>query len=116
MYHFVWSLSSDDWNNRDQIFDYLGSCRIGNLCFDILVRDDEGRSYLSYDCYIGGIDDGYGYGKDGYPYTYGDGGDWDSLFPGCSLEAFQESAENEFREFIVKNRLEGKAGEDLRTW
>ena len=116
MLNYVWNLSGDDWDNRDRIFDYLGSCRVGNLCFDILVRDDGRRSYLSYDCYIGGIDDGYGYGKDGYPYTYGDGGDWDSLLPECSKEQFQSLAEKEFDEFISASHLEHKAGEELRIW
>lgn len=116
MLNYVWSLSDDDWDSRDRIFDYIGSCRVGNLCFDVLIRNDERRAYLSYDCYIGGIDDGYGYGKDGYPYTYGDGGDWDTLFPDFSKEEFQAFAEETFSDFIVANHLEHKATEEFREW
>lgn len=117
MSDYVWSMPDSDWDNRGQVSDYIGSCRTGNLCFDIVIQwDADCNMYLTYDCYIGGIDDGYGYGRDGYPYTYGGGGGWDSLLPGISKKEFQEMAEKRFSAFITANRLESKANEELRIW
>lgn len=115
-FQFVWYLTENDWGDRmNEIDEYIGCCRVGNLCFDILVRCDE-TTYLSYDCYIGGVDDGYGYGIDDYPYTYGDGGDWYSLLEEKSLAEFRELAEEEFSDFITENHLEDKANEPLHVW
>ena len=50
-----------------EIHDHIGSVRIGTLCFDLIERKGK-RDNL----YVGGIDTGYGYGKDDYPYTYVD--------------------------------------------
>ena len=49
------------------------SVRIGTLCFDLIERKGKrDKNYLYADLYVGGIDTGYGYGKDDYPYTYVD--------------------------------------------
>lgn len=54
-----------------EIHDYVASVRIGTLCFDLIEREGKGgKNYLFANLYIGGIDTGYGYGKDNYPYTY----------------------------------------------
>lgn len=113
---FVWDMTENAWDLREQYEDYIGCCRVGNICFDVLTRSDEGNAWVSYDCYIGGVDDGYGYGKDGYPYTYGDGGDWNSLLTGVDLESFKTIAEHEFRKFITSNSLQAKANETLHIW
>ena len=115
MFSFVWNLPDNNWNNREQLDDYIGCCRVGNLCFDLFVRCDD-VPYLSYDCYVGGVDNGYGYGKDGYPYTYRDGGDWDSLLPELSKESFIATAEKRFRKFITANHLTREANDELHIW
>lgn len=53
-----------------KIHDYIGSIRIGTLCFDLLERQEDSKKYLYADLYVGGIDTGYAYGEDDYPYTY----------------------------------------------
>lgn len=56
-----------------EIHDHIGSVRIGTLCFDLIERKGKrDKNYLYADLYVGGIDTGYGYGKDDYPYTYVD--------------------------------------------
>lgn len=92
--------------------DYLGCCRIGDVCFDLVTRasghfNAEGlwytdTYYLEYDLYVGGIDDGYGYSKidDGYPYTYKDGGSFDGLCNTMSYEAFKQMALKKFESYL----------------
>lgn len=58
-------------NNQMFDNDFVGRVTVGDLCFDFIVREDNDEIVLDYDWYIGGIDDGYGYGKDNYPYTEG---------------------------------------------
>lgn len=57
--------------------DVFGQFKCGALCFDIVLRDPEcsvdGKWHLDADAYLLGIDDGYGYTKDGTPYTEADG-------------------------------------------
>lgn len=58
--------------------EYYGAVRIGDLCFDIVLHtsiDWDGNfdavdSYIDGDLYVGGIDSGYGYGKENYPYEF----------------------------------------------
>ena len=50
--------------------EYVGSVRVGNLCFDIM----DWGNHLWFDLYVGGVDTGYGYGADttkGGSYTVG---------------------------------------------
>ena len=47
---------------------YMGNVRAGNLCYDIY----NWGNHIWLDCYIGGIDSGYGYKENHYPYTYAD--------------------------------------------
>ena len=59
-------------NTGDCEGEYIGSARIGNLCFDILNYGN----HLWFDLYVGGVDSGYGYSiKDeykNYPYDFAD--------------------------------------------
>lgn len=56
--------------NRDD--DCIAQLRVGDLSFDLVERCVDGRYRLWLDLYVGGIDSGYGYGKDDYPYDYFD--------------------------------------------
>ena len=64
----------------DEEADYITSIRSGDLCFDLIERNVDGINYVLADLYVGGIDTGYGYSKDGYPYDFADsiGGMWKS--------------------------------------
>lgn len=67
---FVSSEAMDLWNEY-----YFGSVYIGALCVDIQCGDVQNSQYdkvhLEVDprIYLGGVDDGYAYGKTGYPYA-----------------------------------------------
>lgn len=117
---FVWdTLTPNGWNDRlDDKYseNVLMICYVGDLCFEIKYEYSDEHRWLAYDCYIGGIDDGYGYGIDNYPYTYGSGGDWDGMFEDKTFDEFKIIAEMEFADFIRLNNLENKANEPLHIW
>lgn len=52
--------------------DYIGSVRVGELCFDIM----DWGNHLWFDLYVGNVNSGYGYsnryGYKDYPYDYAD--------------------------------------------
>ena len=108
--------------------DYVGAARVGDVCFDLVVRDrrneeefpedagldHNGRQpiYFDFDVYVGGIDDGYGYSDRNpetpkYPYTNGyfAGGDigcesYLEDYLGLSLDELLEMAESSMTEFL----------------
>ena len=120
--------------------DYVGCVRVGDLCFDLLVRTDgEDKWWLSYDLYVGGVDTGYGYSdvvrakkiyngepydepKDPqYPYDYAEGGDFEGTMISMTYEDFQKHAEAEFKKYIKtwpykEVSLIKKANEPLNIW
>lgn len=107
--------------------DYVGCVRVGNLCFDLLIRfDDNNKSYLSYDLYVGGVDSGYGYSSrndktEEYPYDYADGGMFEDRMIWMTYEEFQKYAEYEFEKYINTHNyseasLVDKANEPLNIW
>lgn len=101
--------------------DYIGAVRVGELCFDLVVREanDEGTAmFLTYDLYVGGVDTGYGYKKDGYPYDYADGKDFADTCTSMSYEDFKKMCEKEFTEFIsIKGKeIREKAEMPLHIW
>jgi hypothetical protein len=123
-------------NNMIYEDDYLGSVRVGDLCFDLLTKFNTNNDMvLAYDLYVGGIDTGYGYSnpnkfnpekykeEDDYPYDYVSGLEFgDSCISMC-YEKFQKFAEAEFEHFvIVENEsyklasLIEKANEELKVW
>ena len=67
---FNWYFTKEDFEKckKKNAGDYVGNIRTGNLCFDIIQVEDEANMWI--DCYVGGVDSGYGYGKDDYPYDY----------------------------------------------
>lgn len=101
--------------------EYVGCVRVGNLCFDLMVRDNDGKLYLSYDLYVGGVDSGYGYTASDYPYDYAEGGNFEDTMISMSYEEFQKYAEEKFELFIKiwpyeAASLVGKANEPLNIW
>lgn len=105
---------------NDQIEDgeYVGCVRVGELCFDLVVRSThiEGRLVLDYDLYIGGVDSGYGYTKDGYPYDEGGGGSFGSLCIDMTYDDFKSHAKQVLGGFIHKENRKEKAMAPLRLW
>ena len=69
-YKFIWSFNEEEFEECKKTVDgdYLGNIRVGDMCFDIMQREDD-DACLWIDCYVGGVDTGYGYSKD-YPYDY----------------------------------------------
>ena len=119
-----------EYKDDDVYGEYIGSARIGNLCFDII----NWGNHLWFDLYVGGVDTGYGYsqqdGYEDYPYDYADSGSfiWDDDVKNTSLEEFQK----QLTEYIIEHieTLEGyvtdvktmaislidKANEELQLW
>ena len=126
MYDFDWQDFSESRYNetRAKMNDnpahdglFVGCVRVGELCFDLVLRDyGEPKPSLDYDLYVGGIDDGYGYGKDCYPYTYAEGG----MLQTCAdYDTFKATAEQEFVNYINSYGaydLPTKAAMPLHTW
>ena len=101
--------------------DYIGCVRVGNLCFDLMVRLNDDKLYLSYDLYVGGVDSGYGYTASDYPYDYAEGGNFEDTMISMSYEEFQKYAEEKFELFITiwpyeAASLVEKANEPLNVW
>lgn len=101
--------------------EYVGCVRVGNLCFDLMIRDNDGKLYLSYDLYVGGVDSGYGYTTSDYPYDYAEGGNFEDTMISMSYEEFQKYAEEKFELFIKIWPYEAaslieKANEPLNIW
>lgn len=112
---------------NDQVCDgdFFGSVRVGDLCFDLVARENSNDfviDALDYDLYIGGIDDGYSYGKDNYPYTEGGGGSFEVAMIGYTYGTFVKIAEANFEDFIMNSyssseyNLVEKANEPLHIW
>ena len=110
--------------------EYIGSVRVGNLCFDILSWGN----HLWFDLYVGGVDSGYGYSdkenfKD-YPYDYADeiSFRWDKDVSDTSLEEFQKELSDYIENLIYSKKeyvsyfkgmtvdLIEKANEKLKLW
>lgn len=109
-------------NNQVCNGDFIGCVTVGDLCFDLIVRENGNELMLDYDLYIGGVDDGYGYGKDNYPYTEGGGGSFEESMIGYTYETFMKIAESKFEDFIMnshfssKYNLVEKANKPLHIW
>lgn len=123
---FYWRLTEKEWddyrNNYDNDYyssmDSIGQCRVGDLCYDLINRDYcENGFYLDYDLYVGGVDFGYGYTSNGYPYDYADGGGWSMKeIKGLSFEEFKKKAEKDLLEYIIKTDYLDKATQPLHIW
>ena len=101
--------------------DFIGSVRVGDLCFELNLRYyGPGEMCLDYDLFEGGVDDGYGYSEDGYPYTHegGSGFDFDlDLVLKWTYEDFKKAVEEELTAYIDPiPRLAEKANQELHIW
>ena len=116
--------------------EYVGCVRVGDLCFDLLIRLNENvDQVLTYDLYVGGVDTGYGYSnpnkfntdiyreEDNYPYDYVCGLDFPRTCTSMSYDYFKAYARAEFEHFIKvederykEASLIDKANEPLRIW
>lgn len=112
-------------NNMISEDEFVGYCRVGDLCFDLVARDlGAGDLGLTFDLYVGGIDDGYGYSRidNGYPYTEADGDYLTDSGISFSYEDFKDFAEGIFINYIehsgYTNRMNliEKANEPLHIW
>ena len=130
MYKFFWGnfgkeafneckLKAKNLQNADV---YIGAVHVGDLCFDFLLRQYEESAplWLDYDLYVGGIDQGYGYGRSDYTYEYADGGGFGKEVLELSYEDFKNMAEKIMAEYIEKYdrsyNLVQKANEPLHIW
>lgn len=107
---------------------YYGCIRVGDLCFDSRIvaaydRDDCKECFVDFDLYVGGIDSGYGYGKDNYPYEFIDDGvvfEINQFFDLVTYEEFCKEFEKKATEIINWNeKYYGtliKANEPLHVW
>lgn len=145
---FNWSIGSKEWEefkakvrNKEQYADdCIGLVRTGDLCFDLIVAEDENDTAegckatllsLEYNLYTGGIDTGYAYSKtetgEDYPYDYTEGGAFENVFD-MSFDEFKKLAESEMQEYITVNNhyydykeyghvlLLDKADQPLNCW
>lgn len=86
----------------DDEFDYIGCVRAGDLCFDLVEREfGSDGLYLTADLYVGGIDSGYGYGVNGYPYDY-----FDEVTFSWESEKIATLGMEEFKEFVGQKLTE----------
>lgn len=148
---FVWDMKESTWEEFADAIDrgaldvayivgeYLGCCRVGDLCFDICAWNGGEWTGWGFNLYCGGVDSSYGYStreamatgkyKNGYevpkeaiyPYDEVDYGEFPIEYTTYSLKEFQDKAEVIFEEFIKKSNydkadLVAKANEPLRTW
>lgn len=87
--------------NFSRFDDYIGAVRVGDICIDLLIEDD---NTLVYDFYVAHEDTGYGYKDydDGMPYDYAEGGSMD-IPHSLSYGEFKNKAEKLFEKFIMEN-------------
>lgn len=80
--------------------DFIANVRCGELCFDLVEREtgdtDKPEYTLFADLYVGGINTGYGYGKNDYPYDF-------MHDVGCtwSISNFEHMTITAFKQFIA---------------
>ena len=109
-------------NGQVYVYDCVGCVTVGDLCFDLIVREYNDEFILDYDLYVGGVDDGYGYGKDNYPYTEAGGRNFEDSMISMSYDDFVKQAEEAFTDYIynsnysTKYNLIEKANEPLHVW
>ena len=129
---FNWYFTKEDFEKckKENAGDYVGNIRTGNLCFDIIQVEDDATLWI--DCYVGGVDSGYGYSMndDNYPYDYiSEVGAAIELneYKDLTYEQFVSKVEKELTdsinnkvEYVADNKetvnLIDKANEPLKIW
>lgn len=137
-YDFDWSkFTEQDFANycamveNEQLLadDYVGCVRVGDLCFDLVLRcyepvDDRAQLFLTYDLYVGGIDNGYGVSRldHEYPYDFAEGDDFNDTCISMTYEDFKTVAEKSFTKYLENcaytesHSLVSKAEQPLHIW
>lgn len=102
--------------------DYIASIRCGDLCVDLIESEDGLYGHL----YVGGIDSGYGYSDDGYPYDECTEFNVEFLkekIESSDMDSLMEEIGNSIREELLrceslykKCSLREKAEEELKVW
>lgn len=152
---FVWNMEEKTWEEFANAIDrgafdvahmvgeYLGCCRVGDLCFDIRAwSPGEFWNGWGFELFCGGVDTGYGYSSREameknpqyktkrevpdellYPYDEVDYGEFPDGFETYTLQEFKKAAEKVFEAFIVSKSenydsadLIAKANEPLHVW
>ena len=152
---FVWEMDEEKWEEFANALDrkafevahmvgeYLGCCRVGDLCFDVRAwSPGEEWNGWGFELFCGGVDTGYGYSakeamethpewkwkyevpdKLLYPYDEVNYGEFPAGFESYSLKEFRKKAESIFEEFIKEKSniydnadLIAKANEPLHEW
>jgi len=124
---FVDAIKHNDYDHAHWIGEFIGSCRIGDLCFDIRTWcPGEGWSGWGFELFCGGIDNGYSYSNMNeipYPYDEAGCGDFPDGFETYSYEEFKLAAEEFFEIYIMDQNtvydeadLIAKANEPLNVW
>ena len=119
-----------EFSDEDGEAEYIGSARVGNLCFDILNWGNR----LWFDLYVGGVDSGYGYSYkqhyEEYPYDYADSCSfcWNKPVQDMSIDDFMkelgeyiENHINTCKEYktdmkAIHVNLVEKANEEFKFW
>jgi len=150
---FVWEMNEKNWeefanavereafNVAYMAGEYLGCCRVGDLCFDIRAWNGGEWVGWGFELFCGGVDTCYGYSsadalatgkyKDKYevpeellyPYDEVAYGEFPNAYATYTMLEFQKAAEEIFEEFIKKQSkiynkadLIAKANEELHEW
>ena len=152
---FVWEMDEKKWEEFADAIDrgafsvaydvgeFLGHCRVGDLCFDIRAWNGGEWSGWGFELFCGGVDTGYGESAAEamemhpeyktkwdvpdelmYPYDEVDYGQFPKGFETYSLDEFQRKAEPIFERFIYEKAeaysdnadLMAKANEPLHVW
>lgn len=150
---FVWYMDEKKWEEFANALDrgafdvakmegeFLGYCRVGELCFDIRAWSPGKDEWCGwgFELYVGGVDTGYGYSAPQispewkskydvpnelwYPYDEVDYGEFPAGFETYKLSVFEREAEKVFEQFIKntamvydKANLISKANEPLHVW
>lgn len=153
MRNYVWEMDEAQWKEFADAIDrrafdvaymageYLGCCRVGDLCFDIRSWDGGDWTGWGFELFCGGVDSGYGYSakeamESGgyvdkycvplelqYPYDEVEYGEFPEGFCSYTMTQFQREAEKIFELFIEecaaeydKADLLRKADEALHLW
>lgn len=152
--NFVWEMEEKEWEEFANALDrkafdvahmvgeWLGYCRVGDLCFDIRAwSPGEFWTGWGFELFCGGVDTGYGYSSREalatseykskwdvpdellYPYDEVGYGEFPKGFETYNMAEFQQKAEGVFEEFIKEKSkiydeadLIAKANEKLHVW
>lgn len=111
--------------------DYIGVVRFGNMACDMTIYSpqqdrpirEDGEAHLTLSFYVGGVDTGYAYGRNGYPYDYVESMDFrfDNDMSHLAYEKFQDTIEYKIVDLIPavkydKADLASKACGKLHVW